>query len=59
MLGGILIEQFKDWAGLVSIGKAETDVFKAGSTTSETRYYLQSFTGAKRFGETVRSHWGV
>ena len=34
-------------------------MFKTVSTTSETRYYLRSFTGSKRFGETPRSHWGV
>ncbi len=59
LLSGVLIDQFAQWVGLVSIGKAETEVFRDGITSSETRYYLLSFTGAKRFGETVRSHWGV
>ncbi len=59
VLSAVQLDQFKDWAELVAIGRAETEVTKNGTTSSEIRYYLLSFTGAQRFGTTVRAHWGV
>ena len=48
------------WPGLAAIGKiVRTREFKT-KTTTETAYYLLSTTlSAERFGEVVRSHWGV
>ncbi len=48
------------WVGLESIGMVESERIVSGETTSEIRYYLNSFSSnAKVFAHAVRSHWGV
>ena len=48
------------WVGLESIGMVESERIVSGETTSEIRYYLNSFPRyAKVFAHAVRSHWGV
>ena len=48
------------WPGLAAVGKIVRVRETPGGTTSETAYYLlSSALSAERFGEVVRSHWGV
>jgi predicted transposase YbfD/YdcC len=49
-----------NWPGLAAVGKVIRVRERAGGTTTETAYYLLSNAlSAERFGEVVRSHWGV
>ena len=49
-----------DWPGLTAVGKVVRVREMADKTTTETAYYLLSTAMApERFGEVVRSHWGV
>ena len=54
------LQEHHQWPGLAAIGKiVRTREFKT-KTTTETAYYLLSAPlPAERFGEVVRSHWGV
>ena len=48
------------WPGLAAIGKIVRTRETTTKTTTETAYYLLSAPlPAERFGEVVRSHWGV
>jgi predicted transposase YbfD/YdcC len=48
------------WPGLAAVGKIVRVREMADKTTTETAYYLLSKALApERFGEVVRSHWGV
>jgi predicted transposase YbfD/YdcC len=48
------------WPGLTAIGKVVRIREAPSGTTTETAYYLlSSALSAERFGEVVRSHWGV
>ncbi len=48
------------WEKLKSIGMVESVRTENGKTTVETRYYISSLNlDAKKFGESVRSHWGI
>lgn len=58
MSGRLDIEQ--KWAKLNSVGMVEYIRTLNGKTTVETRYYISSLTqDAQKFGEYVRSHWGI
>lgn len=59
MLSAELIEEASEWQGLVSIGKAVTEIVNDEKRSIDVRYYLLSFTGVKRFADCVRGHWGV
>ncbi len=49
-----------DWPGLAAIGKVVRSREAAGTTTTETAYYLLSTVlSAQRLNEVVRSHWGI
>ena len=49
-----------NWPGLAAIGKVVRVREGSAGTTTETAYYLlSSALSAERFGEVVRSHWGV
>jgi predicted transposase YbfD/YdcC len=49
-----------EWKDLKSIGLAKCTRTIEGNTTTEIRYYISSLdSDAKKFGETVRSHWGI
>jgi predicted transposase YbfD/YdcC len=48
------------WAQLGSIGMVEAERTIGDATSHETRYYISSLAGkAQRFGQAVRSHWGI
>ncbi len=48
------------WEKLKSIGMVESVRTENGKTTVETRYYISSLDlDAKKFGNSVRSHWGI
>ena len=51
----------KDWPWVKAIGYTVRITQHAdGTETDEVRYYLSShFLSGKRFGEAVRSHWGI
>ena len=50
----------KRWPGLKAIGIAINITMQGGKETSEVRYYILSKKlSARRFGEAVRSHWGI
>lgn len=51
----------KDWPWIKAIGYALRITQQAdGTETSDIRYYIVSrYITAKRFGEAVRSHWGI
>jgi predicted transposase YbfD/YdcC len=50
----------EEWKGLKSIGMVESERRIKDEITVEQRYYLMSIeSNAKRFAESVRSHWGI
>ena len=54
------LQQDHDWPGLTAVGKVVRAREMADKTTTETAYYLLSTPiTPERFGEVVRSHWGV
>ena len=54
------IDPDNKWNNLNSIGMVESVRTENGKTTVETRYYISSLNlDAKKFGESVRSHWGI
>ncbi len=54
------IEPDNKWSKLNSIGMIESVRTENGKTTVETRYYISSLNlDAKKFGESIRSHWGI
>jgi predicted transposase YbfD/YdcC len=54
------LQQDHDWPGLTAVGKVVRAREMADNTTTETAYYLLSTPiTPERFGEVVRSHWGV
>ena len=55
-----LIDPDNQWEKLHSIGLIESVRIVKGKTTIETRYYISSLpNNAQKFGESVRSHWGI
>ena len=54
------IDPDNKWNKLNSVGMVESIRTKNGKTTVETRYYISSLNlDAKKFGDSVRSHWGI
>lgn len=54
------LEGKEQWVGLKSIGMSITESTSGELTTREARFYISSLAGdAKRFGNSVRSHWGI
>lgn len=54
------LQDAHDWPGLTAIGKVVRTREAAGTTTTETAYYLlSSALSGERLNEVVRSHWGV
>ncbi|WP_414620518.1 ISAs1 family transposase [Calothrix sp. CCY 0018] len=54
------IDSDHKWSKLNSIGMVESVRTENGKTTVETRYYISSLNlDAKKFGDSVRSHWGI
>lgn len=54
------IDPDNKWNKLNSIGMVESVRTEDGKTTVETRYYISSLNSdAKKFGDSVRSHWGI
>jgi predicted transposase YbfD/YdcC len=50
----------EEWAGLGSIGRVESTRRIGEKVETEQRYFLCSLEGsARRFGQAVRSHWGI
>ena len=48
------------WAKLQSIGMVESRREIAGTTSTDTRFFLTSLPGdAERFAQAVRQHWGI
>ena len=55
-----LIDPDNQWEKLQSIGMIESVRMVKGKTTIEIRYYISSLpNNAQKFGESVRSHWGI
>lgn len=48
-----------NWKGLKSVGRVKTTTLKNEKETSETRYFLLSYNGAKEFAKAARGHWGI
>ena len=54
------IDPENKWKKLNSIGMVESVRTENGKTTVETRYYISSLKlDARKFGDSVRSHWGI
>lgn len=54
------IDPDNQWEKLHSIGLIELVRIVKGKTTIETRYYISSLPkNAQKFGESVRSNWGI
>lgn len=54
------LQRVHNWPGLKSVGMVTCDVVKDGKTSTETRFYLNSYDGdAKKFANAVRKHWQV
>jgi predicted transposase YbfD/YdcC len=48
------------WKGLKRIGMAISDTVRGGKACDDVRYYILSKKlSARRFGATVRGHWGI
>lgn len=48
------------WPQLRAIGMAVNETLSKGKATREVRYYILSkYLSAKKFGNAVRSHWGI
>jgi len=55
-----LIDPENKWEKLHSIGLIKSVRIVKGKTTIETRYYISSLQkNAQKFGESVRSYWGI
>lgn len=54
------IRDREKWPGLKSVGMVVSERVVDGRESVEVRYYICSIAGdAKRFGNSVREHWGV
>ncbi len=53
------LSQAPDWIGLLAIGRVQTTTVRDGKNTSETRYYLLSYTSVETFAKSARGHWGI
>ena len=54
------LQKHHNWPGLEAIGKVTRIRETLTKTSTETAYYLLSMPlSAKRFGQVVRSHWGI
>ena len=54
------IDPENKWKKLNSVGMVESVRTENGKTTVETRYYISNLNlDAKKFGDSVRSHWGI
>lgn len=55
-----LVDTERKWENIQSIGMVESVRTIDGKTSYETRYYISSIVDdAKKFGNAVRSHWGI
>ena len=54
------LQDKESWAGLKSLGMVESTREIKGECSHEKRYYISSLEcDAKKFGNAVRSHWGI
>ena len=53
------LEASSEWKGLNSVGRVKTTTLKNEKESSETRYYLLSYNGVKKFAKAARGHWGI
>jgi len=54
------LQDKESWAGLKSLGMVESTREIKGKCSHEKRYYISSLEcDAKKFGNAVRSHWGI
>ena len=54
------LQDKEKWTGLKSIGMVESTREIKGECSNEKRYYISSLQcDAKKFGNAVRSHWGI
>lgn len=53
------LPQKPEWAGLQAVGRVESTRLVGDKTTTDSRYYLCSFTDQARFTDAVRGHWGI
>ena len=54
------LQDKENWSGLKSIGMVESIREIKGECSHEKRYYISSLEcDAKKFGDAVRSHWGI
>ncbi len=54
------LQDKEKWAGLKSLGMVESTREIQGECSHEKRYYISSLEcNAKKFGDAVRSHWGI
>lgn len=56
----LCIDAKEDWAGLTSIGMAESERHIDGKVSLEQRYFIVSLKpDAQQFAHAVRSHWAI
>lgn len=54
------LQDKEKWAGLKSLGMVESTREINGECSHEKRYYISSLgCDAKKFGDSIRSHWGI
>jgi predicted transposase YbfD/YdcC len=53
------LEQKREWAGLLAVGRVESIREGGDKTSTECRHYLCSVTEVARFAEAVRGHWSI
>lgn len=54
------LQEKENWAGIKSVGMVESTREINGKRGSDRRYYISSLEcDAKKFGDAVRSHWGI
>ncbi len=54
------LQDKENWSGIKSLGMVESTREIKGECSREKRYYISSIEGdAKKFGNSVRKHWGI
>lgn len=55
----LILPQSADWKGLQAVGRVQVFTEKNSKTTSETRYYLLSYSDLDLFAKSSRKHWVI
>lgn len=48
-----------DWSGLKAVGSVRSTVTRNGTTSIDTRFFINSLTDINRFSYAVRKYWAI